>query len=152
MKHWSSLPAGICCCVLLSVPAAAETCDQRFPGSCRVEVSTTVLAVKGETLQRQARQIRQPKQARNSKRVRHAQRARIVAAARVRTAMRTTTAAAPAVQVPKPAPPLLSSMQPKPGVVVDDAFNVLTTGDSSDSALEQALMARRDQLLGFAWP
>lgn len=151
MKHWSSLPAGICCCVLLSVPAAAETCDQRFPGSCRVEVSTTVLAVKGETLQRQARPIRQPKQVRHSKRIRHAQRARIVAATRVRTAVRTTTAV-PDVPAPKPAPPSLGSVQPKPGVVVDDAFNVLTTGDSSDSALEQALMARRDQLLGFAWP
>jgi hypothetical protein len=39
--------AATCCCALSNV-ALAESCDQRYPGSCRIEVSTTIITTKGD--------------------------------------------------------------------------------------------------------
>jgi len=166
MKQLRSLPTSLCCCLLLGGFAAAETCDQRYPGSCRVEVSTSIVGVKGEPAQ-QARSPRQVKQSHRAKAHKSAKRSR--------PAHRTRVAAAAArprgfdvvasVPLPRPSPrnvgrsiqgdangaeAMSEELHAKPGIVVDDAFNVLTTSDASDTALERALMARRDQMLGFA--
>jgi hypothetical protein len=168
MKQLRSLPTSICCCVLLSGLAAAETCDRRFPGSCRVEVSTTIVSVKGEAVQ-QASSARQLKQTRHARIQRSVKRPRHVARARVATAVlrHRSLAAVSRVPLPKPSPrvvalgtpgdatgaqELTGGLRPKPGLLVDDAFNVLTTGDAGDLALEQALIAKRDQMLGYASP
>jgi hypothetical protein len=48
MKLARILAAATSSCVLLTVSAAAETCDRRYPGSCRLETSTTIVTTKGE--------------------------------------------------------------------------------------------------------
>jgi hypothetical protein len=150
---------------LLNAPAGAETCQERFPGSCRVEVSTTVLQAPGQVLQRstpiarqgkrvrQGKPVRHAKSVRHTKLTRHAKRAAAPAPQRARGDAVALRVSVP-VPVPHPTRQVAIALEPKPVLLVDDAFNVLTIVSTADSALEEALLNRRDQMLGQAsrWP
>ncbi len=168
MKLAPLVAAATCCCALWSVSAAAETCDQRFPGSCRLEVSTTTVKTKGDTL------AVAPRSSRRIKRTRKLT-AKGVRPAAVRLAAHTVSVplpppsprrvatkgvrlaairlAAPTVSVPLPRPSprrVAAASGTKPTTVVNEAFNSLASSGSTDRALEAALISRRDQFLGFA--
>ena len=133
MKLAPIVAAATCCCALWTVSAAAETCDQRYPGSCRLEVSTTTVKTKGDAAAVAPRSSRRIK------------RTRKLIAKGVRLA-------APTVSVPLPPPSPRRIAAPsgtKPTTVVNEAFNSLASSGSTDRALEAALISRRDHILGF---
>jgi len=136
--RFPAVPAAMCCSVALCVPAAGETCEQRYPGSCRIEVTTTITTVKDEIAKHEARPARRAKALRRIKSV------RVSSAQRVRIA-------ANLLPMPKPRPSLwTAAMGAQPRFVVDDAFNVLAAGETRQSDLEAALINRRARMLGFA--
>jgi hypothetical protein len=155
--------AATCCCALWTVSAAAETCDQRYPGSCRLEVSTTTVKTKGDTVAVAPRSSRRIKRIRKlaAKGVRPAA-VRLAAPAvsvplprpsprRVATKGVRLAAATVSVPLPPPSPRrVAAAFGTKPTTVVNEAFNSLASSGSTDRALEAALISRRDQLLGFA--
>jgi hypothetical protein len=138
--------------VLLTGSGAAETCDQRFPGSCRLEVSTTIVKTKGEADTAAVA----PRFSRRIKRTRklHAKGVRL-AAATVSVPMpppspRRILAAVTVSSVPLPPSPrrIAAPSGIKPTAVVDQAFNILTASDSTDGSLGAALISRRNHMLG----
>jgi len=120
----------VCCPALLNVSAFAETCGQRYPGSCRLEVSTTIVRTKGDTTAASPRLSQQ-----------RIKRARKTAAKRARPKVIAS------VPLPPPSPRRMAAFS-KPTTVVDEAFNILTLSDSTDAALEAALISRRTDILG----
>jgi hypothetical protein len=134
MKLAPIVAAATCCCALLTVSAAAETCDQRYPGSCRLEVSTTTVKTKGDSAAVAPRSSRRIKRAR-------------------KPVAKSVRLAAPTVSVPLPPPSprrVAAASGTKPTTVVNEAFNSLASSGSTDRALEAALISRRDQFLEFA--
>jgi hypothetical protein len=134
MKLAPIVAAASCCCALLAVSAAAETCDRRYPGSCRLEVSTTTVKTKGDSAAVAPRSSRRIKRAR-------------------KPIAKGVRPAAPTVSVPLPLPSPRRVAAPsgtKPTTVVNEAFNSLASSGSTDRALEAALISRRDQFLEFA--
>jgi hypothetical protein len=128
MKQICLVAAATCCCALLNVPAVAETCEQRYPGSCRLEVSSTIVRTKGEPAA-----VATPRLSRRVK------------SARKSLAAGVRLAAIPSVPLPSPSPRRMTALSAnKPTTVVDEAFNSLTVSDSTDSALEAALISRRN--------
>ena len=121
--------AMVCCSALLNVSAFAETCGQRYPGSCRLEVSTTIVRTKGDTTAASPRLSQRMKRAR--KMVAKGVRLEVIAS----------------VPLPPPSPRRTAAFS-KPTTVVDEAFNILTLSDSTDAALEAALISRRTDILG----
>jgi hypothetical protein len=128
-------------CLLATVPAAADSCDSRFGGSCRSESTTTIVRVKGEAAVPSTRRSR-VKQSRTERSQRRAKRQLARSAAPVR--------AESVVDAPPPASPVRSATYPTR--IVDEGFNTLAAEDYLDPLLEQALMKVRQQILGAALP
>lgn len=132
----------MCCWVLPAGPAAAESCDERYPGSCRVGASSTIVMAAGNQAA-------------------HTRRGRVGRAKPVRSARLHSSSAKPPVpfSVPFPRPTPMSEVngaavetQMTARLVVDDAFNLLTASEEhGDPALERALLNQRDEMLGLAW-
>ena len=114
--------AATCCCALSNI-AQAESCDQRYPGSCRIEVSTTIVRTKGDTTAITMRSSHRMKRARP-----------VVTgpasigsvplpqASPLRTTLRSASSS-----VPLPPPSRRGIAAPyKPTAIVDSAFNILT--------------------------
>jgi hypothetical protein len=120
--------ATVCCSAILNASAFAETCGQRFPGSCRLEVSTTIVRTKGDTTAASPHLSRRMKRAR--KMVAKGVRLEVIAS----------------VPLPPPSPRRMAAFS-KPTTIVDEAFNILTLSDSTDAALEAALISRRTDIL-----
>jgi hypothetical protein len=151
MKLAPVIAAATCCGALLTVSAAAETCGQRYPGSCRLEVSTTIVKTTGDTAAVAPRSSRRIKRTRKPL-------ARVVRLATATVSVplppssprRILAAATVSVPLPPPSPRRITAPSgTKPTTVVDEAFNSLTLNDPSDGALEAALISRRDHFLGF---
>jgi len=130
-----------CCWVLPTGPAAAESCDERYPGSCRMEVSGTIVMAAGNQVAK-------------------TRRGRVGRAKPVRLAKVHRSSAKPPVplSVPFPRPSPMSDIktaaeetQMTARLVVDDAFNLLTANEQyGDPALERALLNQRNEMLGLA--
>ncbi len=127
--------------MLLTTAAAAETCDQHYPGSCRTEVSTTIVTAPGnEVAEKRPRRVASAKPVHRAKQRRVS--VKLPAPARV------------PVPRPPPEPEITSASTEDPltaRLLVDHAFNVLTASDEhGDPALQSALLNRRHEMLGFA--
>jgi hypothetical protein len=153
MKPGPIVSAVTCYCVLTG-SAAAETCDQRYPGSCRLEVSTTIVKTKGEAETAavaprvSGRITRTRKPLAKGNRVSAATAAVPLPPPSPRRILAPVTVSS----VPLPPPSRRRSAVPsgiKPTAVVDQAFNTLTASDWTNGALEAALLSRRDHMLGF---
>jgi hypothetical protein len=150
----TKLPAiaafAICCCALSDVPVAAQSCDERYPQSCSVAVSTTsVVGSKGDTeaiASRSSRRIkgsskRLPIAQRSSRRIKGASKrlpkAPRLAAASVplpRPSPR-SLAASESVPLPPPSPSPVTDLPATAGPIVDETFNGLTLKDDSQMPL-----------------
>jgi hypothetical protein len=139
--------AATCCCALSSVSALAEGCDRRYPGSCRLEVSTTIVKTKGDSTAIPARSPQRMKRARKPLavgiRVTGIASVPLPAPSPRRIAAFSTFARVP---LPTPSPRRLAAFT-KPTTIVDEAFNILTLNDSNDAVLEAALSNRRTRFL-----
>jgi len=119
----------VCCPALLNVSAFAETCGQRYPGSCRLEVSTTIVRTKGDVTAVPAPVSQRMKRGRKT------------------AAKRARPKVIASVPLPPPSPRRMAAFS-KPTTIVDAAFNILTLSDSTNAALEAALISRRTDILG----
>ncbi len=69
MHRLLTITAAIACCATFGAAASAASCDDRFPGSCRTEVSTTVIEGVPAAAKAEPRKSRQSaRQARAEKR------------------------------------------------------------------------------------
>jgi hypothetical protein len=190
------------CCAGIGATPAFAACDERFPGSCRYEVSTTTVVdgaadskktaaaktKKSKAADRKSR-AESRKAAAESRRAgaRKAKEAKHERASR-RAALQRD--AMPPLPQPRPVefneeldleastprhvvrPPERAISEPEPAEAsfereeqventgsisratphlhVDETFNLLTVGESSDVSLESALLNRRDQMVGSA--
>ena len=157
--------AATCCCALSSVSALAESCDRRYPGSCRLEVSSTIVRTKGDSAAIPARsstlvRVKGDSTAIPARSPQRTKRARKPLPMGIRLAgvapvpfppssprRITALSALPPVPLPTPSPRRLAAFT-KPTTIVDEAFNILTLNDSNDAVLEAALSNRRTQFLG----
>src|SRR5262245_30029938 len=135
-----------CWCACLNVSALAESCDQRYPQSCRLEVSTTIIKTKGDAdvpapVSRRMKRLRKPVAAR----VRLAANAP-VPSPRPSPVVEPVTVAS--VSLPSQ-PARRATAVAKPIAIVDQAFNSLTVSDWTDAALAAALINRRNHILGL---
>ena len=138
--------AATCCCALSTVAALAESCDRRYPGSCRLEVSTTIVRTKGAA----AVPARAPQRVKRARKpLPMSSLAGIAPVPLPPPSPRRITTASTLVPVPLPTPsPRRLAAFTKPTTIVDQAFNILTLNDSNDAVLEAALSNRRTQFIG----
>ena len=140
--------AATCCCALSNL-AHAESCDQRYPGSCRIEVSTTIVRTKGDINAIAARPSRSMTQARKPFAT-GGRPAGMASESLSRQSPARMSALSEPASVPLPAAaPHRKAMFSKPIAIVDEAFNILTLNESFDTPLEAALINRRTDILGF---
>ena len=150
MKLARIVAVATCCSAQLEAPAAANACDERYPGSCRVETSTTVLSMKGDA---ERNVWGSSSRERAGKSVRRSTRPVATLSAPLPRPSPSLLAAAASVPLPPPSPRRTSpGSRILPTTVVDEAFNILTLDDVSHERLETALIKRRDQILGLAPP
>lgn len=143
MKRSTAVCLVIVCCLLASAPALADTCDDRFGGSCRSESTTTIVRIKGEPAVPDSRRSRvsRIKQSRTEKSQRRAK--------------RQLARSAPAAQTKRLSEPVVVtsvSAASNPTRIVDEGFNTLAADEYLDPLLEEALMKVRQQMLGAALP
>jgi hypothetical protein len=135
MKLSAIVVVATCCYALLDVPAAAQVCDERYPGSCPVDVSTTTVGTnthkplpKGTHLPTAAISVPMPRP----------------------SPRRMLPAATVSVPLPPPSPRrMTAASRTKPTTLVEEAFQSLTLNESVQRALEAALIKRRDHILGL---
>src|SRR5215211_9205349 len=126
--------------VLACSPARADTCSQRFGGSCRTEVFRLTTIGDGSVSGRPRAQKARPRKI-VARRVRESRTARVNETIAVARPVDQT------VLVPKPAPQTEeASPVMTPRLIVDESFNIFMALDYADNALLEGLKLRQQML------
>jgi hypothetical protein len=123
--------------VLACSPARADSCSQRFGGSCRTEVFRLTTVGDASVASRpRAQKARSRKTV--TRRVRESRIARVTQTVPVATPVNQT------VPVPRPAPQVEeASPVMTPRLIVDESFNIFMALDYADNALLEGLKLRQ---------
>jgi hypothetical protein len=112
--------------------ASADSCTQRFGGSCRTEVFTMVVKTPGQKTPG-----------------RHFSARRTALQAKARKPRSPPPIAAEQIPVPRPSP-IISAANDTPRAIVEDGFNIFTSSDFANSALWEGLKIRQQVIGGDA--
>jgi hypothetical protein len=111
--------------------ASADSCAQRFGGSCRTEVFTMIVKTPGQnSLQR------------------HYSGRRSMLKAKGRKPYSSPPVATEHIPVPRPTP-IISAANETPRAIVEEGFNVFTSSDFANSALWEGLKIRQQAMGGY---
>src|SRR5215210_3433601 len=136
MKHIvRSLRLLGCCIFSLTAVcgvASADSCAQRFGGSCRTEVFTLTVKTPGQ---------KTPE--------RHFSARRTALIAKARKPRSSPPVVAEAIPVPRPSP-IITAANDTPRAIVEDGFNIFTSSDFANSALWEGLKIRQQVMGGDA--
>ncbi len=149
MHRLLTITAAIACCAGFGAAVGAASCDDRFPGSCRTEVSSTVIegvpgaAAKAET--RKSRQVTRRARAEIRKARAEARKARaakrIAGLKRSKPASREETERVAAIPLPQP--------RPAETAIQDDNLDLEKTTEPSPQESPRA--SRRDIIETVGW-
>jgi hypothetical protein len=112
--------------------ASADSCAQRFGGSCRTEVFTMIVKTPGQKTPERQYSAR-----------------RTALKAKAHKPRSSPPVVAEHIPVPRPSP-IISAANETPRAIVEDGFNVFTSSDFANSALWEGLKIRQQVMGGDA--